>query len=633
MKDAKMISNVIRLFKKTEHNLYLNVFLPALGAIPLAYVFYTGFFDLPPLLNTPVIFFALFIGLSLVLHWRQGFFILPFLAGYIGLFFLPLTWLWRGLEFDDNVLMGIFPFNDGMYYLADAYRLNAGLEVMLLQNGRPLFPGLLAFFIWMFDGNLQTALALFGVCTALSIFLLALEVRELAGPFAAAMTTSVLFYFSLPFLGRVHTENLGLIFGALGLALLLRGARRKSVAVLAIGALALSMGLSARAGAFFALPFLAYWGWTKRKIFGWNLPWMIIAAMSIGFVLNSYLISAFGASDEVAFSNYGHSLYGLASGYKGWAYVYSVHPEFTNNSNVFPEALELILKNPLMLVWGVILNYKDYFSPNDFYNLTRFGDQQLYISWFLYLATLAGGYRLIKSQNELHWSLVAFVAVGIFLSMAIIPRNDGGLRVLMTTHPFNVLLIGLAFSSAPQWKKDDIGNASTGLMSLYAILLTVACVLGPLAVVRFSQNTPPAPTITCPEGTEQISLLVAPGGYINIVNTGPTFGFLPEVKRADIKTRLDDYYLRGDVPYDALTNFPAFERLVKRLLPGDTILIGLNLVELHAGNGPDKFVFLITRTKQIEQIGEINHFCARLAVDERLRGNRFYFDLSVDILE
>lgn len=631
MDNAILHSNIARLLKKIEKKLYQNMFLPALGLIPLAYVFYKGFFDLPPILNTLVVFISLFLGLSLLLHWRGRFFSFPLMVVYLGLFFLPLTWLWRGLEFDINVMMGIFPFNDGMYYLVDAYRLINGLGTMVLQNGRPIYPGMLAFFMWLFDLNLQIALAVFCAFTAFAIFLLTLEIREISGPFSAALSTTLLFYFSLPYIGRVHTESLGLTFGALGLALLLRGARKVNIPALAFGALAFSMGLNARAGAFFVLPFLLYWAWKKREIFGLELLFILLGSISIGFLVNSYLMKEFAIEGRTTFSNFGLSLYGLAAGYKGWGYIFTVHPEYSNYSNIFSLAFELALKNPLMLFWGILLSYKDYFSPNGMFYLMRFGNQQIWISWILYLAMFVGSFRLIKLRHEMYWSLVIYITFGILLSMAMLPHNDDGLRVLMTTNPVNILVVSLALGSIQESPIKEQRDIRAKVLIAFVGLLTLASMVGPLIVTKYHRNIPPLANLNCPEGTEQVSLFVTPGSYLNIINDGPTFGFLPEVKKADIKTRLDDYYIRGEVPFDVLTNFPAFENLVKKLRPGDTFLIGLNLINLYEDYGPDKFIFLITRTKQIEHIGEVNDFCARLPLDDRLRSNLFYFDQSVEL--
>jgi hypothetical protein len=632
MEKFHLLSFLKRPLKRYDFTYSRELFIPALGLIPLAYVFYTGFLNLPPILTNVVVFTSIFVGLSVVLHWRKNYFIIPLLFVYLGLFILPLTWLWRGLEFDDNVLMGIFPFNDGMNYLVDAYRLLMGLGTMIMYNGRPLFSGLLAFFMWIFDGNIQIALAVFCAGAAISIFLLALEVREIAGPFAAGITSAVLFYFYLPFLGRINTENLGLIFGALALPLLLRGARKSSLTTLAIGAFTLSIALNARPGALFTLPILVLWSWVNRKTFGWKAPLILIGAIAIGFILNNYLIKSISMNEKDTFSNFGHSLYGLASGYKGWAYVYKAHPELNNTSNVLPLALELIRKNPFLLFVGILLNYKDYFTPQGMFYIMNFSDQQLWISWILYLITLVGFFRLVKSRDGKHWSLFLFLVAGIFLSLAVIPNNDYGLRILMATNPVNALVAGLAFLPIQNQQKKDVGNIRTVFLEVYAVILGVVCVLGPLVVVNFPHAIHPLSVLDCPEGTEQISVIVTPGSYINIVRNGPTFGFLPEVKKSDIKTRLDDYYRQGNVPY-ILTDFPAFERLVKRLKPGDTILMGLNLVELNIGDGPHKFVFLVTRTNQIQKIGDVNNFCARLSTEDRLRGNRFYYDQSIDINE
>lgn len=164
------------------------------------------------------------------------------------------------------------------------------------------------------------------------------------------------------------------------------------------------------------------------------------------------------------------------------------------------------------------------------------------------------------------------------------------------------------------------------------MMLGLVCLLGPILVWRFPYNIPPIPALMCPKGTEQISVIVTPGSYINIVRDGPTYGFLPEVKKVDIKARLDQYHYDGNLPF-ILEEFPTFEKLIMKFKPGDTILIGVNLVELNIGNGPNEFVFLVTRTDQIQQIGGANHFCARLSTAERLDGNRFYYEITMRPME
>ena len=619
-----------KFFEKHDFTFSRELFAPAIGLFPLIYVFYIGFNHLPPALTNIVVFMMIFIGLSIVLHWRKNHFIFPLLFVYLGLFLVPLVWLWRGLEFDDNVLLGIFPFNDGMNYLTDAYRLLMGLDTMILYNGRPFFSGLLSFLMWIFDGNIQIALALICAGAALSIFLLALEVREIAGPFSAGMASTILFYFYLPFLGRVNTENLGLILGVLALTLLLNGARKNSLPTLAIGSFTLSMALNARAGAFFVLPALVLWIWFHRKTFGWKASLILIGVMSIGFMLNTYLIKTIALNEKDTFSNFGHSLYGMASGYKGWAYVYTVHPELDNTTNVLPLALELIRENPIPLFIGILLNYKDYLSPVGMFYIMDFHGQQTWVSWILYLIMLAGFYRLVRSCHEKHWSLVLFLLAGIFLSLPAIPHNDNGLRVLMATNPITALVAGLAFLPIQNPQIRDVGSIRTVFLSAYAVAISAACVFGPMVVVNSPRVLPLLPVLDCPEGTEQVSVMVTPGNYIDIVRGGPAFGFIPEVRKSDLTTRLEDYYHQGSVPYDALTDFPAFESLVRRLLPGDTILMGLNLVELKEQDGPEQFVLLVTRTNRIEKIGDVNHFCASLYADDRLRNNRFYHDQSID---
>lgn len=611
---------------------YQSVFLPMLGLIPLVYVFYAGFIDLPPLLNSLNIFFALFIGLSLVLYWRHQFFVVPLAIGYIGMFFLPLTWLWRGLEFDNNILMGIFPFNDGMFYLMDAYRLLMGLDRMMAPNMRPMFSGVLTLFMRIFDGNIQISLALFAVLTALSVFFLALEVRDFAGPVAAGLTTTILFYFQLEFLGRVHTENLGLILGALGLALILRAARMENVPALLFGGLSLSLALNARAGAMTIFPLLILWAWFNRKIFSWKTSVFLTFSIALGFVINAILVDSFSPKDVVPFANYWLSLYGLAAGYKGYAYILSVYPDISYTTNVAPYVVDHILKNPVMLLYGILLSFKDYFTPNIMFELMRFRSQQNAISYFLYFASLIGVVRLLKIRHSLQGSLVIYLLVGVLLSVAVIPTNDGLQRALIATNGVNALVAGLAFMPRKYPPKNFFYNVHPSILEIYAVVLGVICFASPFIVRQFPLQLPSVPVLSCPQGATQISVIVSPGSYINIVNKGPQFGFLPEVKREDIRTRLDDYHYNDNFPY-ILSEFPTFEHLIKNLRNGDTILIGPNLIERNIGNGPEQYIFLVTRTNTIEQIGAVNNFCARLSTADRLKSNRFYYDLSIDMEE
>jgi hypothetical protein len=603
--------------------------LALLGMLLLMYVFYCGFYDLPPVLTNTIVFVSIFLGLSFVLSWKNVYFTALILIIYLILFFLPLTWLWRGLEFDFNVLMGIFPFNDGMYYLKDAYRLLIGLDATMAPNGRPIYTGMLAFLMWSFGDNIQIALAIFCAITAISIYLLALEMREIAGPFSAGLATTILFYFSLPFVGRVHTESLGLAFGSLALSILLMGVRKKNIALLALGFFCLSLALNVRAGAFFVLPALFLWAWFNGNLMGKYVPLLIIGSVCMGFIINIAVLKLIGGPNGIMFSNYGHTLYGLASGYKGWAYIYSVYPDFSNETNVFPYAIELILKDPFSLLKGILLSYKDYLNPETMFMLMRFNAQQTIISWFLYSLSIIGLYRLIKLRKKLYFSLVLFSLGGILLSVGLIPPVDDGLRALMATHPLNAFLAAMAFFSADT-KFQGVFEKRVSITGIFAISLIVVCGIGPFIVVNFPENVPSLPILDCPDGAEQISVKISDGSYINVVKKGRAFGFIPSIRKEDIKSRFDNYHYQKNHPF-ILTEFESFTEVVKKLQDGDTILIGLNLTKANINDELDHYVFLLTRTDQIHNFGEINNFCAFLADEDRLRSNYFYFDQSINL--
>jgi hypothetical protein len=435
----------------------------------------------------------------------------------------------------------------------------------------------------------------------------------------------MLFYCYFPYVGRIYTENIGLSLGALGLSLLLKAIRLKNLSVLAIGAFSLSLALNARAGALFILPALVIWAWAKRNDFGRQAPFAIVGAISSGFFINFFLTRTIGSSQGIPFSNFSYTLYGLAAGYKGWAYVYSVYPGI-KDADVFPHALELIRSNPLLALQGILLAYKDYLLPETMFRFLYLGVQQALISYLLYGLTAIGIFKLIKLRNDLIWSLVLALILGCFLSVAFVPPSDDGIRAMTATIPINALVAGVALFHSREIKEkaNKIIGTSTYFTMTYVCLLAILCFFGPLVVKKFSHPAAP-PVINCPEDTQPISLLITRGSFINIVENGRKFSFIPNVRRKDIFARLKTYTYPGSI----LEEFQSLDRLVKKLLPGETITIGLNLQQLRAKNGPQQLIFLITRTSEIQQIGAINNFCARLTTEARLRNNLFYYTLSV----
>ena len=168
------------------------------------------------------------------------------------------------------------------------------------------------------------------------------------------------------FIGKALTENLGLALGALGFALLWRGARLSQMRQSLGGLFVLTLALNARAGAFFVLPMILLWGayhYRQRKRFSLRFLFFGVGAILAGVLANLLLLQLIGANLDSAFSNYSTVLYGLAAGNKGWQQVYRDYPGVGDNE-IWGLAIKQILSTPGLFLSGIAGAVADYFSPS-----------------------------------------------------------------------------------------------------------------------------------------------------------------------------------------------------------------------------------------------------------------------------
>ncbi|NEQ25145.1 MAG: hypothetical protein F6K28_39905 [Microcoleus sp. SIO2G3] len=292
------------------------------------------------------------------------------LSGWIGtlaslsltliLFALPLSALWNSGISDGFIIGGLLPTGDAGGYYWEARRLLEVGNMSAWGSRRPLFSGVLATLLGLTQQNLQLTLAILVAITAISCFLAAREVQRSHGTAAGLMVIAILFLFYRRFIGYTMTESLGLALGAVGFAILWRGARQRQISYCLVGVLLLTLALNARAGAFFVLPALILWGsWSFRGTarFSWRFLLGGASVVLLGFILNSILLKVIGSADSMAFSNFSYTLYGLIVG-GGWTQVIQDHPELSSMSDteaaqkIYALAFEALRANPFALVIG-----------------------------------------------------------------------------------------------------------------------------------------------------------------------------------------------------------------------------------------------------------------------------------------
>ncbi|MCK5361815.1 MAG: hypothetical protein KAR22_02535, partial [Gammaproteobacteria bacterium] len=254
------------------------------------------------------------------------------------LFGMPLSGMWSGGPDGVNVMVGVFPYSDAAAYEQGGRMLMEDGRLDELNSRRPLIAVLLGSLLTASHGSLQLTQATLVYLNAVAAFCAARALWASHGFPAGLLVLASLFAFYAPHLGSLLSENLGLALGSVAFALLWCGVRAEAKWVIAVGLFALSLGLNARAGAFFVLPALILWiTWREAKgnkrVGLQTLAWTSTAAV-LGFVPSVIVGAVFGADQGLLFGSFAPPLYGLVVGGKGWTQVYVDFPHLTS----LPEA-------------------------------------------------------------------------------------------------------------------------------------------------------------------------------------------------------------------------------------------------------------------------------------------------------
>ncbi|MCC7119508.1 MAG: hypothetical protein IT310_13370, partial [Anaerolineales bacterium] len=355
----------------------------------------------------------------------------------VALFALGLAGLWASGQTQTTVLNGILPLYDAQSYYIDALQLINGDRFSTFSARRPLFPALSATLLSITGYNLMVTLGIFTIIAAYACYFAAKEIQKTHGTEVAVFILMILFLFFRAHSGVHMSENLGVALGALGFALLWQGAARKNLTFLCMGLFIATLALNARAGAFFMLPLLILWVGRllkEKQKFGWKAALWGMLAVALGFALNLILTRLLAASEGVPFANFSYTLYGLASGGKSWAYIFSVHPEVLSipepekTKRIYQLAFDLILSHPLQALQGSFFNWKMLFSDT-WYNIYSYvgGENPIVnrlVRWGLYLLGATGIYSWFKDRDDPIKSLIFVSFLGVFISVPFLPPTD-----------------------------------------------------------------------------------------------------------------------------------------------------------------------------------------------------------------
>jgi hypothetical protein len=588
--------------------------------IALAYIVDKSFIDLRDHLRTASSFFALTIALGIILYRRNQLSEFMVLTFILVLMIAPFYWRFQGLDTDGYTLAGFFSQSDANGYFAGALKILYGEETAEFASRRPFFSAFLSVLLFLFNQNFILTLVFLALMTSLAIYFLSREVRETFGVFPATLIIMMVVYSYLgKFHGKFLTEQLGLPLGLLALALLLYGLKEKNLFYLLLATLILSVALNARAGAFFVLPFLILWFLTLKRntvhsIF--TSGSLIFFSAAFGFIVNLWLFSALSAPGSIPFNNFGYTLYGLATGYRGWRAYNLDYPDLPL-SEAMPISVDIILNDPSTFLYALVQAYREFFNPVRFFSFLYLPDKELpLLAFVMLLLLILGLFRLIKVRHAPFAQMLFAVIAGILLSVPFAPPIDDGIRAMTVTNPFWALIVGLSFAdlskvragSSEEWKLAFPGW--NGLLAFSSIMV-IAVTLGWLLVRGSIQ--PAVVASQCGPGESPISLLASPGSYINVVrNSSASRSWYPDLRREDVRKNAKDF--AGLYSQDVLNRMEA----------GQSLLYGLNLADADKD-----FVWLIAPTDSIQTRNGINSFCGVKTGQPQLDEAAFYIDRSL----
>ncbi|MHC1782632.1 MAG: hypothetical protein AB9891_07730 [Anaerolineaceae bacterium] len=480
----------------------------------------------------PALFVIFLLGFLLPGRWG----LLTAFTLTTAVFAFSLAGLWASGQTEPYAVSGLLPWNDAATYYSDAGKMLEGEPLSAASARRPLFMGLLGALLGLAGRDLQIALAVLVLFTAVSCFLAMRELQYSHGAPAAVIMMLIVLMYSRRFSGTTMTENLGLALGLLGLALLWRGTADCSRKLVLLGILTVTLALNARAGTFFLLPALVLWGgWAFRgkTKYSWLFALQACAAIVLGFAINFLVFKLIGTQEGLLFDNFSYSLYGLASGGENWALVMHEHPEIMSlpeadrSRQVYALAFEIIRADPMGLITGAFKQWGLLFSETWFSAYAYVGGENESLARIVRTGLfILSGVSLIDALRDLkkpHNTLVWAMALGVFLSVPFVPPGDAHkMRAYAASIPIFALLPGLGAAALLKFYRgkpflkhtpQPLDNRATALFTIALVLFTVIAPVVSKAVGRPAEFR----QVSCPAGQESVYIRKSPGSYLQII--------------------------------------------------------------------------------------------------------------------
>jgi hypothetical protein len=532
---------------------HLTMILVALSAVVLVFV-------IPPPASTIKLIYEFHFQIAVLLIAFLGFILARkgvvwdtiSLTIVLILFCVPVLYNWLTATYNGEMFGGLIPWSDAQGYYSGAHQLMITGHLSSWTTRRPLFGGFLSVLFSITGNNLQFSLIILAIINGLSVFLTSRVIQKVYGAGAAAVFVGICYWYYCSIAGKTMSEQIGLCFGSIGLAILIHGTQNNSLSKSAYGVFLLTVALNARAGAFFILPVIALWfGINFKNTLGWRKPIAVgIAAIAIGMAGNLAMAKAVGSPDGAPFSNYSYTLYGLATGNTGWRQVLTDYPG-VREDQVFDLAVQKIKESPSLFFIGILRSYQDFFTTE--YGLFSFlslvNDKKNVGNQLLWVFTWIGlGLALLqpkKGQNGL--ILAGFL--GILLSVSLVPPKDANsMRIYAATIPFTIYIASTSVAFPAQiirkietYTREPVEDwLSPKLLQSLSILLIAICFPGPLIVKLNSYQQKPNTPFLCPSGNKEILFFTGHGSSVSLVDDQAiNETYVPDIQISAFRNRIE----------------------------------------------------------------------------------------------
>lgn len=521
----------------------------------------------------------------------------------IGAFMAVVLGYWASGRSHHVLLGGLLPWNDAAGYFFGAHHLLDSGELTSWSHRRPIYTSLLAGFLSLGGRDLQLALLVQTVFIGAVTFFAARAAALRMGPATGLLVFALLLAFAGEYAPTTMTENAGFLFGTAGIALLWLNAERRSPIWFAAAGFFLMLGLLARAGAFFVIPFLLLWPWIAfrdERGAALRCTRALLGGVLLAIFLHQAIDWRAGTDANTPFSNFSYTLYGLAVGGKGWTQVFADHPDIMQGGEgvatrkMFALAFEQIAENPLNIAIGYVRNL-----PHSTLRLFDYAPPFLPVRPLLGIFWLAGLFVAFRRRREPLALFLLMGTLGIVLSGPFL--SDVGSRIYAVTIPLDAYMAGLGFSAILAWlsrvRKRTL-PAATAPSGFSAQIIGTSCVLVLLTLAgSFLLPRPQAsahPAFPCEAKETPAVLRLGDESPLVALRAKPSLAlFPPQVRHEDFLSLLQ----RG----------VHLEERLKRLPPETALIAGLARQESGSGNG----VWIAWQTAPLPPRGSRMGFCLK----------------------